>query len=104
MDYYFRIAIDQVLINPIKYLSLYSSGIGGFGMTLSHRRAAVFTARRYELFEVVSSTLTYLHPDSRVHSFLSPLPYQVLLFSFKCWFLLSIMLMIGRWGYQYDVS
>ena len=47
-------------------------------MTMSHRKAAVFTARRYELFEVVNSTLTYLHPDSRVHSFLSPLPYQVI--------------------------
>ena len=54
-----------------------SSACVGFGMTLPHRKAAVFTARRLELLEVVQSTLTYLHPDSRVHSFLSPLPYQV---------------------------
>ena len=44
---------------------------------LPHRKAAVFTARRRELLEVVQTTLVYLHPDSRVHSFLSPLSYQV---------------------------
>ena len=53
------------------------SACTGFGMVLPHRKAAVFTARRFELLDVVQSTLTYLHPDSRVHSFLSPLPYQV---------------------------
>ena len=46
-------------------------------MMLPHRKAAVFTARRRELLEVVQTTLVYLHPDSRVHSFLSPLSYQV---------------------------
>ena len=46
-------------------------------MTLSHRQAAVFTARRLELCEVVDGTLFYLRPDSRVHSYLSPLPYEV---------------------------
>ena len=46
-------------------------------MTMTHRRAAVFTARRIELCEIVQTTLSYLHPDSRVHSYLSPLPYQV---------------------------
>ena len=61
-----------------KNLILYAfSSFVGFGMTITHRKAAVFTARRFELLEVVNSTLTYLHPDSRVHSFLSPLPYQV---------------------------
>ena len=60
-------------------------------MTLSHCKAAVFTARRYELFEVVDSTLTYLHPDSRVHSFLSPLPYQVF-----CFGLLILLLVLVR--------
>ena len=59
------------------YMCFFSSALGSFGMTITHRKAAVFTARRYELFEVVDSTLTYLHPDSRVHSFLSPMPYQV---------------------------
>ena len=61
-------------------LSLYFnifSALGGFGLVLSHRKAAVFTARRFELLELVHTTLSYLHPDSRVHSFLSPLPYQV---------------------------
>ena len=53
------------------------SALGGFGLVLSHRKAAVFTARRFELLELVHTTLSYLHPDSRVHSFLSPLPYQV---------------------------
>ena len=55
----------------------FDSACTGFGMVLPHRKAAVFTARRFELLDVVQSTLTYLHPDSRVHSFLSPLPYQV---------------------------
>ena len=59
------------------YMCFFSSALGSFGMTITHRKSAVFTARRNELFEVVDSTLTYLHPDSRVHSFLSPLPYQV---------------------------
>ena len=49
----------------------------GFGMTLPHRKAAVFTARRLELLKVVSTMLSFLHPDSQVHSFLSPLPHQV---------------------------
>ena len=44
---------------------------------MTHRQAAVFTARRLELCDVVESTLVYLRPDSRVHSYLSPLPYQV---------------------------
>ena len=61
----------------INHFIFVSSACVGFGMTLPHRKAAVFTARRLELLEVVQSTLTYLHPDSRVHSFLSPLPYQV---------------------------
>ena len=37
----------------------------------------MFTARRLELCEVVQTTLLYLHPDSCIHSYLSPLPYQV---------------------------
>ena len=49
-------------------------------MTLSHRQAAVFTARRLELCDVVDGTLFYLRPDSRVHSYLSPLPYEVCAF------------------------
>ena len=52
-------------------------------LVLTHRQAAVFTARRFELFDVVQSTLTYMHPDSRVHSFLSPLPYQVYVYSLR---------------------
>ena len=46
-------------------------------MMMTHRQAAVFTARRLELCDVVESTLVYLRPDSRVHSYLSSLPYQV---------------------------
>ena len=59
------------------YFIFVSSACVGLGMTLPHCKAAVFTARRFELLEVVQSTLVYLHPNSRVHSFLSPLPYQV---------------------------
>ena len=58
-------------------LTIFST-LGGFGMVMTHRKAAVFTARRIELCEIVQSTLLYLHPDSRVHSYLSPLPYQVI--------------------------
>lgn len=54
------------------------SQLGGFGMTLSHHQAALFTARRLELCDLVQDTLLYLHPDSRVHSHLSPLAYQVI--------------------------
>ena len=50
-------------------------------MMLTHRQAALFSARRLELCDVVESTLVYLRPDSRVHSYLSPLPYQVKVFS-----------------------
>ena len=49
-------------------------------MTLSHHQAALFTARRLELCDLVQDTLLYLHPDSRVHSHLSPLAYQVICF------------------------
>ena len=49
-------------------------------MMLSHRQAAVFTARRLELCDVVDGTLFYLRPDSCVHSYLSPLPYEVCAF------------------------
>ena len=46
-------------------------------MVLTHRRAALLSARRIELCDLVDRTLFYLHPDTRVHSFLSPLPYEV---------------------------
>ena len=72
-----QLVVDWVFKELLTYMCFFSSALGGFGMTITHNKAAVFTARRYELFEVVDSTLTYLHPDSRVHSFLSPLPYQV---------------------------
>ena len=64
-----------------------SSACVGFGMTLPHRKAAVFTARHLELLEVVQLTLLYLHPDLHVHSFLSPLPYQV---SNYFWWLIGV--------------
>ena len=71
------LSFNDFLGAPINQFLFVSSACVVFGMTLPHRKAAVFTARRLELLEVVQSTLTYLHPDSRVHSFLSPLPYQV---------------------------
>ena len=46
-------------------------------MVLTHRRAALLSAQRIELCDLVDRTLFYLHPDTRVHSFLSPLPYEV---------------------------
>ena len=58
------------------YFSIFSQH-GGFGMVLTHRRAALLSARRIELCDLVDRTLFYLHPDTRVHSFLSPLPYEV---------------------------
>ena len=64
-------------------LTIFST-LGGFGMVMTHRKAAVFTARRIELCEIVQSTLLYLHPDSRVHSYLSPLPYQVITAAMCC--------------------
>ena len=64
-------------------LTIFST-LGGFGMVMTHRKAAVFTARRIELCEIVQSTLVYLHPDSRVHSYLSPLPYQVITAAMCC--------------------
>ena len=69
--------LGDISVGSLGFILYSFSSFVGFGMTITHSKAAVFTARRFELLEVVSSTLTYLHPDSRVHSFLSPLPYQV---------------------------
>ena len=75
LDWSLKQSLCDVMV--LRWFNLNFSTIGGFGMTMTHRRAAVFTARRIELCEIVQTTLSYLHPDSRVHSYLSPLPYQV---------------------------
>ena len=86
------------VLHPFNVLIILCSVLGSFGLVLTHRQAAVFTAWRFELFDIVQSTLTYMHPDSRVHSFLSPLPYQVcsnvsgynyLILQFQCIFAFS---------------
>ena len=76
-SYYCSITHKIEVLHLLKILIILCSVLGSFGLVLTHRQAAVFTARRFELFDIVQSTLTYMHPDSRVHSFLSPLPYQV---------------------------
>ena len=90
LDWSLKQSLCDVMV--LRWFNLNFSTIGGFGMTMTHRRAAVFTARRIELCEIVQTTLSYLHPDSRVHSYLSPLPYQV---KVVCNFVISFVICIA---------
>lgn len=44
---------------------------------MSHQEAAIFTARRLEMCEIVELTLLYLRDRPRVHSDVSDLPFLV---------------------------
>ena len=50
-----------------------------FGIVITHFQAAIYTARRDEMVDVVQATLFYMNPDAPipVHSAYSALPYQV---------------------------
>ena len=47
---------------------------------MSHQEAAIFTARRMEMCEIVESTLLYLQDRPVVHSEVSALPFLVSMF------------------------
>ena len=47
---------------------------------MSHQEAALFTARRMEMCEIVESTLLYLQDRPVVHSEVSALPFLVSMF------------------------
>ena len=47
------------------------------GLLITHQRAALYTARRQEMIEVVELMLFYLLQRPVVHSLYSDLPFQV---------------------------
>ena len=47
------------------------------GLLITHQRAALYTARRQEMIQVVELTLFYLLQRPVVHSPMSDLPFQV---------------------------
>ena len=62
---------------------------------LTHHDAAVYSARRFEMLEIVEKSLYYLIDRPVVHSELSGLPYMVTFNQFKL-FCFFVILSIAR--------
>ena len=49
------------------------------GLIITHQQAALYTARRQEMIEVLETSFFYLITHPEVHSPLSDLPFQVII-------------------------
>ena len=72
-------SVGQRFVRLIIVMILFSSYRRYFGVIVPHRRAAVFTARRCELVDVMDHTLHYLNRNAmvQIYSPYSGLPRYV---------------------------
>ena len=72
-------SVGQRCVQLIIVMILFSSYRRYFGVIVPHRRAAVFTARRCELVDVMDHTLHYLNRNAmvQIYSPYSGLPRYV---------------------------
>ena len=78
--------IHRLIVYALELLSFFFCFSIGDVRIISHYEAAVFTARRNEMCEIVEVTFHYLVDRPQVHSEVSGLPFMVSLFvcSFVC--------------------